>query len=214
MDTLSQLSRDICAQGNMIKAWNQRLDKFRNRMNRLEDTINNLPGAEDAEVFNPCTNSDTAEEADAILACDNGNGKLFQAEGEDEADEFELVACDGKWKRRPRGLTYHPHELVQVLSTTAIGSQAIVLPDFPEDVCGVIHAVFETSMTAGNGASGAAHNRTAKIGNYVIGTSGFHDNCDACQTIVPVEDASQTVVITMFGSSSGSCVVKLVGYFY
>jgi len=72
MDTLSQLSRDICALGNQTKAWNQRLDKFRNRMNRLEDTINNLPGQDAQEqIQDTCANANSAEDgADALLACE------------------------------------------------------------------------------------------------------------------------------------------------
>lgn len=211
MEVLANLARQVCAVGNQVKAWNQTIGKFRNRINRLEDELNNLPNPEDATTINPCANNDGTEEADAILVCDGGTEKIFSPSD----DSLEILSCGGKWKTQPRGATLHFQEIATVVSvTTAVGTVTGTLPNYPEEACDKVWALFETSVGAGDGASGAAHSRTVKLGNYTLCSSGFHDTVDVQQAMAPVTSSSVSFTITDFGSSSGSTTIKLLGYLY
>lgn len=211
MEVLANLARQVCAQGNQIKAWNQTTGKFRNRLNRLEHEIDTLPGPEDVAAVNACSGVDSTDEADGLLVCDGGSSKILDPTD----DSKEVASCGGKWKTQPRGLTFHPVTISTALaSTSGTGSYASTLANYPDDPCGDVFALFEATVSANDGASGASHSRSVKVGDYVLAQTGYHDTIVTQQAIAKCTSSAVTFVITDFGSANGGVLVKLLGYYY
>lgn len=214
LQVLAELSRQVCATGNMIKGWNQKLDKFRNRMDRLEDTINNLPGAEDSVVSGPCQNADSASDGfDSLLGCDDGNPSIISATGEDEEDQFEVVACNGKWHRQPKGLTRHWLD-PEVTLAVSNGVNSVTLPSFPEDVCGPIRAIFGTYLSTSAGPSGTPGSTTITVGSKQVAQSGIFGSATYQEATAPVTSSTVTITISVSNAISSSQTMKLLGYEY
>lgn len=217
---LAELSRMVCAQGNQVKSWNQRLDKFRNRMTRIENEIANLPTSESADILNPCSNMATLPEegAESILACGAGTqvGLLPDLEGCSE-----IVGSDGKWLVKPRGLTWHPLSPLQTLTTVWASQTFTALNGYDDivdngcEIWGVCD--YQTFLTANtsvtSGTSIASVNGILTSAQYF--TSG-NDVSDAGVVMFPMTSKSITLAVanSYVGSITfSSALFRLLGYF-
>lgn len=218
---LAELARQQCALGNMMKAWNQRIDKFRNRMDRLEDTLDNLPGSEDTPLVNPCSSvSDALVGMDVLFGCKDG-GQVGLTAGED-GDEFDVIACGGLWKKVPRGLRFYPRD-TSVINTTvytasyAVGTPStITLPDYPTDACGAVWVLTQTSSTIAP-ITLVYSSSTLRLNGFTIGYVGAdYSNTNVGYALTPTNGtATPSMSATAAGSGQHwTHTVRVFGYFY
>lgn len=158
---------------------------------------------------------------DAIRVCKDGIEMLFPPLAEGET----LVARKNdsnvlKWMIGQGGLSYHPHAIVDVYSSTSTGT--ITLPDFPTvPTGGKIFAHFTIKPAVAfstNGSNGlldiAIDGKTA----YRVTFRESADNCMMTNIMIECTDNTPSIAIA-FISVIGTCnlaslKVKLEGYTY
>lgn len=204
---LATIARQVCAIGNQVKSFNQRLDRVRNRMERLERTIDNLPEDEEASALvNPCANMDSATRADGILVCDDGEQKIFPAQ-----DCGHLVSKDGEWilaDERFRKITVQ--NLIVGSNTSLSGYDEAIAKG-----CNVLAVLQHFCTVSGNSTTGGTRLYTAN--QYFMGAMSMTGGGTAAtggQMLVPMTSESLTIATagSFVGAPVFSQTFQLIGW--
>lgn len=221
LEAQAAIARQLCAVGNQVKAWNQRLDKFRNRMDRLERTIDGIPTDTADALVSPCSNlADLPEEgADSILACGSGAqvGMLPEVDGCSD-----IKGVGSKWLVVPHGLSFRPLETVQTLTTSWATQNIVALNEYDEIVgdipCGawalIDYQDFLTGVTSVTGGTSLSSVNGVLIGAQYI-TNGS-DAAFAGSALIPLTEKRITLAVSNSFSGSvthTSSILRLWGYF-
>lgn len=210
---VKSLSAQVCALDTRMSNLYQLFGRTRNRLTIIEDTVNNLPEDEELGATVGCGGLENTSEADAVLVCEDGAQKAFVAGGEPE----EIVFCDGKARKVPKGLGWHPlatKQLILTQSNMASNNVPVSLPEFPSDVCTPVWALFNSTGQAFPGGSGSGTQVQLHMNGNELFISGFFGDYSFCQAMVSTPTASNTLQVVSSGSGVRSFICHLLGYFY
>lgn len=221
LSVIAELSRQVCATGNMIKSWNQRLDKFRNRINRLETAINAIPTAEDTPLINPCANTNSVPEegADGVLGCSEGAQVLIEAL---EGCGGSLRSTGGKANFNPQALNVHMLDEPQTLTAPGTTSGLTDYDLVGEEEGCKLHAIihFYVSASGGSGVTNSGRYYASSDGVNVAGNevgtfsiSGGGTSSSVAEVFVPIDDDQLIINLSQSGSgATKSTQARLKGY--
>ena len=134
------------------------------------------------------------------------------------------------WKAEPKGLTFHPLPApVELIRASAPKSATVTLPNYPQNPCGDVFAVFEAVAETFPGASnvgtifsfgvGTAYSwpgtGTVDIANTIIIAGSYGDV--TFQGYIPKRVTSDSIILKAVNngvSCSQTGFVRIIGYLY
>lgn len=214
LSTLAEVARQVCAVGNQVKTFNQRIDRLRNRMERLERELANLPDPEEAVGVNDCANLDELPEegADVLLACADGV-KIGIGGEEDECSSLKNIL--GKWLKVPGGSNVVLLETPMVLTTPGT-TTGLTDYDIYEPLSCNMHAIVFIAV-GGVGTSGTTRLLTW-VGNgrsmVTLNINGVSSQQEVAFAVIPL--TADSIAITIASGGAGGTITGdnalLLGY--
>lgn len=172
LSDLAALARQVCAVGNQVKSWNQRLARFTNRMDRLERALNAIPDAEETVLGDDCSNLDETDSANLIKVCNEGVTQGLSTL-EDQCTDI-LGGDDGIWRVIPHGSTLYKVTPAQTLTTSWSTQNFTALTDYDEILenhpCGIQWAIVDYQCFMTPLSSTNAGTSVAALNGMILGT--------------------------------------------